>query len=703
MFNITKKEIKWGDKTLSLETGKIGRQASSVVAKMGNTVVICNVTVADTVVTGTDFTPLTVNYIERTYASGLFPSGFIKRDKNQNNKTTLISRLIDRPIRPLFPKEYKHETCVYCTLVSFDPECPPDIVAMAGASAALSISKAPFEGPIAAIRVGHDNGKFTVNPVKPLENNGKLDLVVAGTADSVLMVESEVRELSEEQMLKAVAFGHKELAKIVKFIKDFVSSYGKIEKLPLPEEDSSKLEKEIEKYALDKIKKAYSITSKADRRVKVKAVKEEVREKFAEDTDDKDLVNKVFEIVEHLEKEIMIDNILSSKKRIDGRGPKDVREIKAEIDVLPSTHGSALFTRGETQALVTTTLGSSGNEQIVDNIDGTSMKERFMLHYNFPPYATGETGQLRRPGRRELGHGKLAWRAVNGMVGSKEEFPYVIKVVSEIMESNGSSSMATVCGGSLALMAAGVPMKNPVSGIAMGLVKKGKKYEVLSDILGDEDHLGEMDFKVAGTKNGITALQMDIKCKGITEEIMKKALAQAKDGRLHILKKMNEAISKSKSNVAETAPKMKNMKVPTDKIKDVIGSGGKMIKSIVEKSGANVNINDDGLVQISSNSSESIKQAVTMIENIITEPEVGVVYEGAVRKIIDAGAFVNLFGDKDGFVHISELADYRVDYVDDILREGDVVKVKVIGFDRKGRPKLSYRAVDQATGEDLEK
>jgi len=690
---VIKKEMKWGEKTLSLETGKIARQASSVVARMGNTTVVCNVTIARKEITGIDFVPLTINYIEKFYASGNIPSGFIKRENRPSEVATLTSRLIDRPIRPLFPSSYKNETAVYCTLVSYDPECSPETVAMIGASAALAISPAPFEGPVAGVRVGYKDGKYLLNPADPFADGGKLDLAVAGTEDSVLMVESEVKELSEDVMLEAVMFAQKEITKVVKFVKEFIASCP-VEKIKPVEEDFSKLEKEIRAFAEKKVVSAYGIVDKLERRKSVDTLRDEVVEKFAGDSD---------HIFEDLEKEIVRGMILGTGKRIDGRTTTEVREIKAEVDVLPVVHGSALFTRGQTQALVVSTLGSEKDEQIVDNVDGISTREKFMLHYNFPPYCVGEVGHLKSPGRRELGHGKLAYRAIKNMIEGLEEYPYAIRIVSEIMESNGSSSMATVCGTSLALMATGVPMKKPVSGIAMGLIKEGKDYKILTDIMGDEDHLGDMDFKVAGSEDGITALQMDIKCKGVTKDIMKSALKQAKEGRIYILGKMAEAISKSRTKASETAPRIETMKVSTSKIKDVIGSHGKVIKEIIEESGAEVNVDDNGIVRIMGNNANTVQKAMQMVKDIVEEPEVGKIYEGKVMKIIDAGAFVNIMGNKDGFVHISELADYRVDFVDDILTEGQTIKVKVIGFDRKGRAKLSYKAVDQKTGEDLSK
>lgn len=702
MFNIIKKEIKWGDKTLSLETGKIGRQASSVIAKMGNTVVMANVTTANVESAGLDFTPLTIHYIEKFYAAGIVPPGFIKRETKPSDYEVLVSRLIDRPIRPLFPNGYRYETNVFCTLLAFDENAPVEVVASIAASAALTISKAHFEGPIAAAKVGYVNGEFVLNPSEPLAHHGKLELIVSGTEDSVLMVESEVKELTEEVMLEAVKFGHESLKPVINLINEFATECV-VEKLPLIVEDLSELENKISDFAKEKMINAFKITAKQERILALEELKKAIDEKFINEDSDGLYKNKVDFIFKELEKKVVRTKLLTTGTRIDGRNKDQVRPITAEIDVLPVVHGSALFTRGETQSLSVLTLGSTYDEQIADGVGRNDKRERFMLHYNFPPYATGETGKLGSPGRREIGHGKLAWRALANIIATHEEFPYTVRLVSEITESNGSSSMATVCAGSLALMASGIPMKAPVSGIAMGLIKEGSDFVVLSDIMGDEDQLGDMDFKVAGTKDAITALQMDIKCKGVTPEIMKIALAQAKEGRLHILGEMSKAISESRQDVAETAPKMTMIKVPVNKIKDVIGSQGKNIKNITETTKTEINIDDNGVVKILGASSQMISKAVSMIEEIIFEPIVGQIYEGTVVKIIDAGAFVQLSANTDGFVHISELANYRIDFVDDVLTEGKKVKIKVIGFDKKFKPKLSYKAVDQKTGEDLEK
>ena len=702
MFSIVKKEMEWGGKTLSLETGKIGRQASSVIVGYGDTTVMANVTIAKKETTGIDFVPLTVSYIEKFYAIGKIPGGFVKRETKPSDNETLIARTIDRPIRPLFPSNYRHETDVFCTLLTYDEQTPADIVALIATSAALSISPAPFEDVVAGARVSYKNGEFILNGMHPLCDDGKLDLTVAGTKDSILMVESEVKELSENEMLDALDFGHKELGKVVDFIKDFVNAC-KVEKIVPTAVDFSELESNIKEFATNDLKEAYNITTKRERVAKLEEIHDKINEKFVGESDDEILINKVSEITQDIEKTIVRTMILKEGRRIDGRKIDQVRPITPEVDVLPIVHGSALFTRGETQALVITTLGSEHDEQIVDNVSESVDSQNFILHYNFPPYAVGETGFLKAPGRREIGHGKLAWKAIHNIVKLDENFPYTIRVVSEITESNGSSSMATVCGTSMSLMSAGVPMKAPVSGIAMGLIKEGDDFVVLTDIMGDEDHLGDMDFKVAGTENGITALQMDIKCKGITKEIMSKALSQAKEGRHFILTRMSEAISESRAEVSKTAPRALTFKIKPNKIKDVIGSKGKVIKDIIDKTGTTIDIDDDGTVVIMSNNQESSQKAKKMIEEIACDLEIGKIYEGKVLKILDSGAFIDLPGKIDGFVHISQLANYRVEFVDDILNEGDIVKVKLIGFDRNNKPKLSYKAVDQKTGEDLEK
>lgn len=702
MFSIVKKEMEWGGKTLSLETGKIGRQASSVIVRYGDTTVMANVTIAKKETTGIDFVPLTVSYIEKFYAIGKIPGGFVKRETKPSDNETLIARTIDRPIRPLFPSNYRHETDVFCTLLTYDEQTPADIVALIATSAALSISPAPFEDVVAGARVSYKNGEFILNGMHPLCDDGKLDLTVAGTKDSILMVESEVKELTENEMLDALDFGHKELGKVVDFIKDFVNAC-KVEKIVPTAVDFSELEGNIKEFATNDLREAYNITTKQERVAKLEEIHDKINEKFVGESDDEVLINKVSEITQDIEKTIVRTMILKEGRRIDGRKINQVRPITPEVDVLPIVHGSALFTRGETQALVITTLGSEHDEQIVDNVSESIDSQNFILHYNFPPYAVGETGFLKAPGRREIGHGKLAWKAIHNIIKLDENFPYTIRVVSEITESNGSSSMATVCGTSMSLMSAGVPMKAPVSGIAMGLIKEGDDFVVLTDIMGDEDHLGDMDFKVAGTENGITALQMDIKCKGITKEIMSKALSQAKEGRHFILTRMSEAINESRAEVSKTAPRALTFKIKPNKIKDVIGSKGKVIKDIIDKTGTTIDIDDDGTVVIMSNNQESSQKAKKMIEEIACDLEIGKIYEGKVLRILDSGAFIDLPGKTDGFVHISQLANYRVEFVDDILNEGDIVKVKLIGFDRNNKPKLSYKAVDQKTGEDLEK
>jgi polyribonucleotide nucleotidyltransferase len=698
MFNEIKKEIDLNGKILTLETGKIARQASSVLATMGKTVVLCAVTVSNKAL-DVDFLPLTVNYIEKFYASGKIPGGFFKREAKPSDTATLVSRLIDRPVRPLFPSNFHNEINVVCTVLSYDPANNPDIVALIGASAALSISQAPFEEAIAGARVGYTDGQYTLNPSNEELKNSQLDLIVAGTKSSVLMVESEAKELSEEIMLGAVNFGHKQMQVIIDAINDFKNFAGK-QKIEVQTEDNAELKRSIADFAGDKIVAAFKKQIKQERSSDLEEIKASIFEKFIDEEKDID-ENKLSSIFKGLEKDIVRGDIIKNNARIDGRAPDQIRQITAEVGLLPQAHGSALFTRGETQALVITTLGSSRDEQTIDGLDPAQTKESFMLHYNFPPYSVGEVGRLGTPGRREIGHGKLAWRAINPVLPTQDEFGYVTRIVSEITESNGSSSMASVCGASLSLMDAGVPLKKPVSGIAMGLIKEGENYVILSDIMGDEDHLGDMDFKVAGTKDGITALQMDIKINGISSEIMQKSLEQANHGRLHILDKMSMAISEARTELNNNIPKVEIINISTRKIKDVIGSRGKVIKGICEDTGVVIDINDDGVVKISSNNSQATQKAISMINEIVFEPEVGSIYEGPVVKVIDAGAFVNIAPNRDGFVHISELAEYRVDFVEDVINEGDIVKVRVIGFDKKGRPKLSYRSVDQETGEDL--
>ena len=699
MFQIFRKELDWEGKKLVLETGKIARQADgAVLASIGETTVLCTVVVAKSAKPGQDFFPLTVNYQEKSFAAGKIPGGFFKREGRPSEKETLVSRLIDRPIRPLFVKGFLNEVQVICTVLSHDMENDPDIVSMIGASAALTISGAPFMGPIGAIKIGMIKDKFIFNPTINEIKESTLDLVVAGTNEGVLMVESEAKELPEEKMLEAVNLGHEKLKPVINAIISLAETCAK-EPLPVPEisEDDQKLHK-ILKPINKKIITAYKIKDKTERHEALKKLKEESIELCGEDFEE----NNILTIFKEIESEIVRSSILKTGKRIDGRDTKTVRPIVSEVGVLPRTHGSALFTRGETQALVVATLGTGSDEQIIDALEGES-KSRFMLHYNFPPFSVGEVGRTGSPGRREIGHGKLAWRSLNPVLPEHDEFPYTIRLVSEITESNGSSSMATVCGSSLAMMDAGVVLPNPVAGIAMGLIKEGKEFAVLSDILGDEDHLGDMDFKVAGTQIGITSLQMDIKITSITKEIMEIALNQAKDGRIHILKEMSKAINVPRKNLAETAPKIFRMTVALEKIRDVIGSGGKVIREICEVSGAKVDIDDDGSITISAIDSTSIDKAKKMIEDIVAEPEKGVIYKGKVVKTVDFGAFVNFLGAKDGLVHISELQNERTEKTTDVCKENDEVYVKVIGFDDRGKVKLSMKRVDQETGNDLEK
>jgi len=703
MFDMHRVELDWGGRKLTLETGRVARQADgAVLATYGETTVIATVVAAKAPKEGVDFMPLTVNYQEKFFAAGRIPGGYFKREGRPTEKETLTSRLIDRPVRPLFAEGWRCDTQVIITTLSHDLENDPDIVAMVAASAALTLSGVPFMGPVGATRVGFINNEYVLNPQLDEMVESQLDLVVAGTNDAVLMVESEARELSEDIMLGAVMFGHRHFQPVIEAIIKLAEKAAK-EPRELIFLDNAKLEKEILDLVEKDLRAAYSIPSKQDRHKAVDAAKEKVLEHFfpggAENPEYDKL--RVAVLFKELEAKIVRWNILDTGKRIDGRDNKTVRPIVAEVGVLPRTHGSALFTRGETQALVVATLGTAEDEQFVDALQGT-YKETFLLHYNFPPFSVGETGRIGSPGRREIGHGKLAWRAIHPMLPTPAEFPYTIRVVSEITESNGSSSMATVCGSSLALMDAGVPLKRPTAGIAMGLILEGKRYAVLSDILGDEDHLGDMDFKVAGTEQGVTSLQMDIKIAGITEEIMKIALAQANEGRLHILGEMGKALTAARAELGEHAPRIEMFKIPTDKIREVIGTGGKVIREIVEKTGAKINIEDDGSVKVASASSESIKAAINWIKSIASDPEVGHIYDGTVVKVMDFGAFVNFFGAKDGLVHISQLAPRRVNKVTDVVKEGDKVKVKLLGMDERGKVRLSMKAVDQATGEDIE-
>lgn len=701
MFDIQTEELIWGGRKLTLETGKVARQADgSVMVTYGETVLLATVVSAKEPKPGIDFFPLTVNYQEKAFAAGRIPGGYFKREGRPSERETLISRLIDRPIRPLFADGYRNDTQVIVTVLQHDLENDPDVPAMIGASAALTLSGVPFMGPVGAAKVGYVNGQLKLNPTSAEIKESDLDLTVAGTQDAVLMVESEARELSEDIMLQAVMFGHKHFQPVIDAIIRLAEKAAK-EPRDYTAPDHSAVEAALMKVAEADLRKAYKITTKQDRYKAVDAVKDKVMTTLfpegAEAHFDKDQVKAVFK---DAQAKVVRFNILDEGIRIDGRDVRTVRKIVSEVGVLPRTHGSALFTRGETQALVVATLGTGDDEQYIDELEGTR-KETFLLHYNFPPYSVGETGRMGSPGRREIGHGKLAWRAIRPMLPPHHEFPYTLRLVSEITESNGSSSMATVCGSSLALMDAGVPLTRPVAGIAMGLILEGERFAVLSDILGDEDHLGDMDFKVAGTENGITSLQMDIKIAGITEEIMKVALSQAKDGRLHILQEMANALTSARSELGQFAPRIETMKIPVDKIREVIGSGGKVIREIVEKTGAKINIEDDGTIKIASSDAKCIEAAQKWIKSIVSEPEVGVIYEGTVVKTMEFGAFVNFFGAKDGLIHISELAANRVAKVTDVVKEGDKVKVKLLGFDERGKIRLSMKVVDQETGEDI--
>ncbi len=701
MFDIHRKTITWGDRELTLETGRIARQAgASVIATYGETTVMANVTAAKDPKPGLDFFPLTVNYQEKTYAAGKIPGGFFKREGRPTEKETLVSRLIDRPIRPLFPKGFKNETQVIATVLSHDMENDPDIVAMAAVSAALTLSGIPFMGPIGAARVGYVDGAYVLNPQIDEMGESALDLVVAGTTDAVLMVESEAQELSEDVMLGAVMYGHQQMQAVIDGIIDLAEAAAN-EPWDFVPPDHSEHEDKVRSIAEDDLRAAYNEPVKQARQDKVSEVKQRVMEELGGDDETAVDAQVLGGLFKGLESDIVRNNILDTKSRIDGRDLETVRPIVAEVGVLPRAHGTALFTRGETQALAVATLGTGDDEQFIDALEGT-YKEHFMLHYNFPPYSVGEVGRVGFTGRREIGHGKLAWRAIRAVLPSKEEFPYTMRVVSEITESNGSSSMATVCGTSLALMDAGVPVTRPVAGIAMGLIKEGDRFAVLSDILGDEDHLGDMDFKVAGSDQGITSLQMDIKITGITEEIMQVALDQAKGGRLHILGEMAKALTEARDEVGEFAPRIETMTIPVDKIREVIGQGGKVIREIVETTGAKINIEDDGTIKIASSNAAEIEAATKWIHTIVAEPEVGEIYDGKVVKVVDFGAFVNFFGPRDGLVHTSQLAPHRVKQVSDIVNEGDEVKVKLLGFDDRGKVRLSMKVVDQETGEEID-
>ncbi len=704
MFNTTTKSIEWGEETLTLETGKIARQADgSVIATLGETSVMANVTFAKEQKPGQDFFPLTVHYNEKYYAAGKIPGGFFKREARPTEKETLTSRLIDRPIRPLFAPGFKNEVLVICTVLSHDLVNDPDIVAMIAASAALTLSGAPFMGPIAGCRVGYEDGEYVLNPTcddmhKLRENpDQRLDLVVAGTKDAVMMVESEAYELSEAEMLGAVNFAHEQIQPVIDLIISLAEDAAK-EPFDFQPPDYSELYAAVKAAGEDKIRAAYANTDKQERVAAVAAAKDAIKAALSEEQlADENLGTAL----KKLESAVVRGDVVKTGKRIDGRALDTVRPILSEVGILPRTHGSALFTRGETQGLVVTTLGTGDDEQMIDALTGT-YKSNFMLHYNFPPYSVGEVGRFGFTGRREIGHGKLAWRALQAVLPAATDFPYTIRVVSEITESNGSSSMASVCGGSLSMMDAAVPLKAPVAGVAMGLIlEEDGSYAVLTDILGDEDHLGDMDFKVAGTENGITSLQMDIKVAGITPEIMEKALAQAKEGRLHILGEMNKALSAGRQEFSAHAPRIETMTVPTDKIREVIGSGGKVIREIVEVSGAKVDINDDGVIKIASPNADAIQKAHDMIHAIVAEPEEGHVYKGTVVKIVDFGAFVNFFGKRDGLVHVSQIENRRLNHPSDVLKEGQEVYVKLLGFDDRGKVRLAMKMVDQGTGEEL--
>ncbi|SUZ31357.1 Polyribonucleotide nucleotidyltransferase [Roseibaca ekhonensis] len=703
MFNITKKSIQWGEETLTLETGKVARQADgSVIATLGETSVMANVTFAKEAKPGQDFFPLTVHYVEKYYAAGKVPGGFLKREARPSDKETLTSRLIDRPIRPLFVDGFKNEVLVICTVLSHDLVNEPDVVAMIAASAALTISGAPFMGPIAAARVGYSNGDYVLNPecqdMEKLRENAeqRLDLVVAGTKDAVMMVESEAYELTEAEMLGAVKFAHDSLQPVIDLIIDLAEDAAK-EPFDFQPPDYSDLYAAVKAAGETQMRAAFALRDKQERVAAISAARDAIKAALTEEQlADANLGSAL----KKLESSILRGDIINGSPRVDGRDTKTVRPIVAETSLLPRTHGSSLFTRGETQSLCVTTLGTGDDEQFIDALTGTS-KSSFLLHYNFPPYSVGEVGRFGPPGRREVGHGKLAWRALQAVLPAATDFPYTIRLVSEITESNGSSSMATVCGGSLSMMDAGVPLKAPVAGVAMGLILEDDgRFAVLTDILGDEDHLGDMDFKVAGTEEGITSLQMDIKVAGITFEIMEQALAQAKDARMHIMGEMAKALT-APQGFSQYAPKIETMQVPTDKIREVIGTGGKVIREIVEVSGAKVDINDDGIIKIASSDGDAIKKAYDMIYSIVAEPEVGKIYTGKVVKLVDFGAFVNFFGKRDGLVHVSQIENRRLNHPSDVLKEGQDVKVKLLGFDDRGKVRLAMKMVDQATGEEI--
>ena len=702
MFNHHKVELEWGGRPLTLESGKIARQADgAVLVTYGETTVLATAVADRYPKPGLDFFPLTVNYQERTYAAGKIPGGFFKREGRPSEKETLVCRLIDRPIRPLFAKGFKNETQIIATVMSHDLENDPDIAALIAVSAALTISGIPFLGPIGGARVGYIGGEYVLNPMLDEMPESALDLVVAGTADAVLMVESEAKELPEDVMLGAVMFGHREFQPVIDAIIKLAEKCAK-EPRNVEIEDTSALAAKVDAIVAAGLREAYQIADKQERQEKVATLKDAAIAQLVDPQDSSAPgASDIGGVFKGIEKDIVRGSILDTSMRIDGRDLKTVRPIVSEVGVLPRAHGSALFTRGETQAMVVATLGTGEDEQFVDALEGT-YKENFLLHYNFPPYSVGETGRVGFTGRREIGHGKLAWRALRAVLPARDDFPYTVRIVSEITESNGSSSMATVCGASLAMMDAGVPIKKPVAGIAMGLIKEADRFAVLSDILGDEDHLGDMDFKVAGTGEGITSLQMDIKITGITEEIMQVALDQAKGGRLHILGEMAKALGQARDEIGEHAPRIEVLHIPVDKIREVIGTGGKIIREIVEKTGAKINIEDDGTVKIASADAESINAAIAWIKGITDDPEVGHIYRGTVVKVVDFGAFVNFFGSKDGLVHISQLNQGRPEKVTDVVKEGEQVYVKLVGFDDRGKVRLSMKVVDQETGEPLE-
>ncbi|GAB5349536.1 polyribonucleotide nucleotidyltransferase [Alteriqipengyuania sp. 357] len=704
MFDTKTVSLEWGGKTLTLETGRIARQADgAVLATYGETVVLCAVTAAKKVKEGQDFFPLTVNYQEKFSAAGRIPGGFFKREARPTEKETLVSRLIDRPVRPLFPEGFYNEINVICQVLSFDGETEPDILAMIAASAALTISGVPFMGPIASARVGFRNGEYELNPTQSaaLDDEGRLDLVVAATNDAVMMVESEAKELTEEEMLGAVMFAHDECRKVIGAIIDLAEQAAKDPWELASSDDNADMKSAIKQMIGDDIAKAYKLTDKSARSDALNEAREKVKAHYSSEEFDGQQKMTAIKLVKKLESEIVRGAILKDGQRIDGRKLDEVRPIEAIVGLLPRTHGSSLFTRGETQAICTTTLGTKDAEQMIDGLEGLSYNH-FMLHYNFPPYSVGEVGRFGFTGRREIGHGKLAWRALHPVLPSHEDFPYTIRVLSDITESNGSSSMATVCGGCLSMMDAGVPIERPVSGIAMGLILEGDDFAVLSDILGDEDHLGDMDFKVAGSENGITSLQMDIKVAGITQEIMTKALEQAKAGRAHILGEMTKALGSARTGVSKHAPRIETMQIDKSKIRDVIGTGGKVIREIVAETGAKVDIDDEGVIKISSSNADEIEAAKRWIEGIVEEAEVGKIYNGKVVNIVDFGAFVNFMGGKDGLVHVSEMKNERVEKPTDVVSEGQEVKVKVLEIDNRGKVRLSMRVVDQETGEELE-